>query len=99
MLRNCLKSLRFVPGAAGPEPLVNRLAAEAARTIYIAGGQVFRQVLAARLITDVTISIVPILLGEGVRLFDGAARDVRLDLVDSRMFESGLVQVEYRVRG
>jgi dihydrofolate reductase len=80
-----------------PEPLVERLVSESAGRVYVDGGQVIRQFLAAGLITDMTISIVPIILGEGVRLFDGFGREVRLDLVDSRSFESGLVQVRYGV--
>jgi dihydrofolate reductase len=80
-----------------PAPLVERLATEGANRIYVDGGQVIRQFLAVGLITDLTISIVPILLGEGIRLFGGNARDVQLDLVDSRSFESGLVQVRYGV--
>jgi hypothetical protein len=47
-----------------------------------------------------TISIVPILLGEGIPLFgSGTSGDVNLDLIESRKFRSRLVQVKYRVRG
>ena len=46
-----------------------------------------------------TISIVPILLGDGIPLFgDSTSGDIGLDVVESRSFESGLVQVTYRVR-
>jgi len=76
--------------------LVDRLGAEGVRRAYIDGGEVIRQFLAAGLIDDLTISIVPVLLGEGLPLFGGGA-ERWLRLVESRAFPSGLVQVEYRI--
>jgi dihydrofolate reductase len=84
--------------AGDPAALVDRLTSEGAKRIYVDGGDVIRQFVAAGLVTDMTLSILPILLGEGARLFGGTGRDVRLDLVSSRAFESGLVQLEYRLR-
>ena len=51
----------------------------------------------AGLVDDITVSVVPVLLGDGIRLFATTGKDVRLDLAQSRSFESGLVQNEYRV--
>jgi dihydrofolate reductase len=79
------------------DALVERLDAEGVRRVYVDGGSIIRQFLAAGLLTDMTISIVPVLVGEGIPLFGKTGRDTRLDLVESRAFESGLVQVEYRV--
>ena len=62
------------------------------------GGDVIRQFLAAGLVDDLTLSILPVLLGDGLRLFGATGRDVRLDLVRSRSFPTRLVQNEYRVR-
>jgi dihydrofolate reductase len=82
----------------GPAPaLVARLAAEQARRAYVDGGQVIRQFLAAGLITDLTLSIIPILLGEGVPLFGQTGPELPLTLVSSRAYDSGLVQLEYRL--
>ena len=44
-----------------------------------------------------TLSIVPVLLGEGVPLFGRTGSDVRLELVESQSFASGLVQLRYRL--
>lgn len=82
---------------AGPLPaLLERLGAEGVKRVYVDGGSVIRQFLAEGLLDDLTISLVPILLGEGVPLFGKTGRDVRLELVKTRAFESGLVQLEYR---
>ena len=83
--------------AGEPRALVDRLTGEGAKRIYVDGGVVIRQFIEAGLVSDITISIVPVLLGAGVPLFGDIGGDVRLDLVESRAFESGLVQIEYRV--
>jgi dihydrofolate reductase len=81
-----------------PRVLVEQLADKGAKRIYVDGGNVIRQFVGDDLVTDVTVSLVPVLLGEGIPLFGRLGRDVRLDLVSSRSFQSGLVQIEYRVR-
>lgn len=65
------------------------------RRVYVDGGSVIRQFLAEKILTDVTLSILPIMIGRGVRLFDALPSDVGFRLVDTQSFESGLVQLEY----
>jgi dihydrofolate reductase len=83
--------------AGPPRALVARLSAENARRAYVDGGAVIQQFLADGLINDMTVSIIPVLLGEGIRLFGNTGRDVPLKLVANRAFQSGLVQLEYRL--
>jgi hypothetical protein len=45
-----------------------------------------------------TLSIVPVLLGSGVRLFDGGVGDVALEADGAESFASGLVPLRYRIR-
>jgi len=82
--------------AGTPADLVARLRAEGAKRAYIDGGAVIRQFFAAQLIDDVTLSIVPVLLGDGIRLFGDSEVDLVLD--ESRSWSSGLVQLRYRVK-
>jgi dihydrofolate reductase len=44
------------------------------------------------------VSIIPIVLGEGTALAPKIGRDVRLELIQHQAFESGLVQLRYRVK-
>jgi len=85
----------FFDGSA--EELVGSLREGGARRAYVDGGMVIQQFVAAGLLSDMTISVIPVLLGEGIRLFGKTGRDVPLTLVRSKAFESGLVQLEYRV--
>ena len=79
-----------------PRALVDTLAGS--KRIYVDGGSVIRQFIAEKLVTDLTLSIVPVLLGTGIRLFDRLPSDVRLELLSARDFESGLVQIHYVTR-
>jgi len=84
--------------AARPVDLVRRLGEEGSRRIYVDGGQVISSFLEAGLIDELTISIIPVLIGDGIRLFRGPFADHRLDLVLLRSFPSGLSQLRYTVR-
>ena len=80
-----------------PDKIVASLTREGAKRIYVDGGAVIRTFLTAGLLTDLTVSVVPILLGEGTPLFGHTGPDIRLELVGSRAFESGLLQVAYNL--
>jgi dihydrofolate reductase len=88
----------FASGAPGA--LLDRLGAEGIRRIYVDGGAVIRQFLAADLIDELTLSVIPVLLGDGIRLFgaDAAGSPKRgLRLLGARPFDSGLVQLRYEL--
>lgn len=75
--------------------LGERLAQEGVRRVYVDGGEVIRQFLVARLIDDLTVSIIPVLLGSGIPLFGSGAPEHALSLLESRSYPSGLVQLRY----
>ena len=47
------------------------------------------------LIDELIISIIPILLGDGISLFKGGLQEKKLQLVSADPFEKGLVQLHY----
>jgi dihydrofolate reductase len=60
------------------------------------GGEIVRQALAAGRLDGVAIDLVPILLGDGVRLFDEAAQTVELE--PTRVVEApGVTHMSFRV--
>jgi dihydrofolate reductase len=79
-----------------PAEVVGRLARTGARHAYVDGGALVSAFLAAGLLDGLTVSVVPIVLGEGIRLFQGSPPERQLRLEGSRSFPSGLVQLRYR---
>lgn len=99
------RPLMFPPGvpssvsASSDEPaaLVQRLEAEGARHLYIDGGITIQRFLAAGLINELTITRIPLLLGEGIPLFGPTGGDLPLQHVATRAFPNGFVQSRYRI--
>lgn len=67
--------------------------------IYIDGGQVIQALLAEDLIDEMTITTIPILLGDGIRLFGDPGRPLMFRCTEARTFSNGTVQSRYeRIR-
>ena len=64
---------------------------------YVDGGRLVQSFISEGLIEDLALTIVPILIGTGIRPFGEIRRDIDLGLTDTTTFPSGLVQVRYRV--
>lgn len=87
-----------VTAAAGtPSELVAQLAASGHRHVYVDGGDLIQQFLAAGLIDRLTISRVPVLLGDGISLFGSVPADVHLHHDRTESWSNGLVQTTYSV--
>lgn len=80
-----------------PEALVARLGREGLRHLYVDGGQTIQGFLRAGLLDDITITVIPVLLGSGRPLFGPLAHDVELTLMRSRAYDFGFVQSAYRI--
>jgi dihydrofolate reductase len=68
-----------------------------AKHVYVDGGQVISQFFAAGLIDDLVISVIPVVLGAGLRLFPGGELEHPLTLTSHRSWPSGMVQLRYTV--
>lgn len=65
--------------------------------IYCDGGaEIVHLLLAGSHIDEFIISIIPVLLGGGVSLFRDGRQSAGLELLASRTYESGLVQLHYK---
>ena len=53
-------------------------------------GALVRWLLENELVDEMTLLIVPVVLGQGTRLFPDAGPDIALDLVDSRVDSKGV---------
>lgn len=65
--------------------------------IYIDGGQVIQSFLEEGLVTDMTITTIPILLGDGLRLFGELSQEKHLSLISAKGYDNGFVQSKYEV--
>jgi len=82
---------------AAPREVVERLAARGVGHVYLDGGRTIQGFLAAGLVDRMTISRIPVLLGEGIPLFGALPGDVRLRHNATRSYPSGLVQSDYEI--
>ncbi|QDT64857.1 dihydrofolate reductase family protein [Calycomorphotria hydatis] len=80
-----------------PVALLKRLATEGMHSFYVDGGAVIQSFLRAGLIDEMTITTLPILIGDGIPLFGSLDADVLLELKSSRSFPNGYVISTYRV--
>lgn len=86
---------RFYAGSL-PE-LINQLKAEAGKDIYCDGGaEIVTELLKNDLIDEFIISVIPVLVGDGTRLFKDGRPEQRLELISTKQFDKGLVQLHYR---
>lgn len=76
--------------------LVDLLKEQPGKNIFCDGGaEIVNLFLKAGLFDEITISIIPVLLGGGVRLFQDGGVEQKLKLVSSKSFPKGLVQLHY----
>ena len=65
---------------------------------FVGGGAVSAECLRLGIADEVRYSIMPIVIGDGIRFFDGLDQDVALHLVEAKAYESGMVALRYEVR-
>jgi dihydrofolate reductase len=77
--------------------LVHQLKSESGKNIYCDGGaEIINELLKHDLIDEFIISIIPILVGNGTRLFTDNRPEQHLEFVSSKSFDTGLVQLYYK---
>jgi dihydrofolate reductase len=65
---------------------------------FVGGGEVCGECLRLGLADEVRYSILPILIGDGIRFFEKLDRDVGLHLAEVKAYKSGTVALCYEVR-
>lgn len=80
-----------------PAEIVAQLAAKGAHHLYVDGGITIQRFLRAGLVQRLTITRVPVLIGDGIPLFGALPCDIRLRHLGTKHYPSGLVSSEYQV--
>ncbi len=66
--------------------------------IYLDGGVTVQNFLRAGLVDRLILTIVPVLIGDGKRLFGSLAEDIPLTLIDQHTWPSGMTQLIYDLK-
>ncbi|HJQ70937.1 MAG TPA: dihydrofolate reductase family protein [Blastocatellia bacterium] len=78
---------------------VRALKNESGKDIWLwGGGLLASSLLNENLVDEIGLTIQPVLLGSGIPLFSGVARQVDLELTECKRYNNGLVSVSYRVK-
>jgi dihydrofolate reductase len=79
--------------------LVTSLKSKSGKNIFCDGGaEIVHQLLKEKLFDELILSVVPILVGCGTRLFKDGRPEQELFLASVKNYETGLVQVHYKVK-
>ena len=88
------ESIEFYSGDLNT--LVDEKLAPRYRNIWLVGGAMLSQhFLEQGLVDEIRLTIAPVLLGEGLRLFDGSQKDKRWNLKNVIAYKNGFVELSY----
>ena len=77
--------------------LVHRLKSGNGKGIYCDGGaEVIHELLKHDLVDELIISVIPVLVGNGTRLFKDGRPEQPLELLGAKSYDTGLIQLHYR---
>ncbi len=77
--------------------LVIKLKSENGKNIFCDGGaEIVNELLKNDLLDEIIISVIPIFVGNGTRLFKDGRPEQKLQLVNVKTFDTGLTQLHYK---
>lgn len=89
------KFATFIPG--DPIAFIKELKKQPGKDIWlIGGGKVNSLLWNARLIDEIKLFVMPVLLSDGIDVFEGFPKENELKLLDSHRYESGVVELNYK---
>jgi len=97
---NNLKSRLLINAEVISDPVnfVKKLKDIKGKNIWLLGGsEIITLLMNANLVDEIILSIHPIVLGNGIPLFINI-KEIKLELVKSKKFDNGLLQLKYNVK-
>ncbi len=89
------ENVEFVDGADIPRFVAQLKAASDKHVWLIGGGLLIREFLRLDLIDRFIVTLMPVILGEGIPLFPPTTPQIGLELVENLAFPGGMVQLTY----
>ena len=69
------------------------------KNVWLVGGAVLaRDFIRLKLVDEIRLSVLPIILGDGIPLFDHTGQEQALHLKDVTAYKSGMVELFYEIR-
>ncbi|MCU7795809.1 MAG: dihydrofolate reductase family protein [Candidatus Thiodiazotropha sp. (ex Myrtea spinifera)] len=90
-------SNRVSHSSESPRDLLERLSKAGVTHVYIDGGNTIQRFLSVGLIDEITITVIPVILGDGIPLFGPLENDIHLAHIHTHVFDFGFVQTTYSV--
>ncbi len=79
------------------EKTINEIKAISEKNIWVVGGgEVITRFLNLNAIDEMTLTVISVILGDGVRLFPDQPKETTFKLVDTQFFDSKMVNLVYR---
>jgi dihydrofolate reductase len=79
-----------------PGQIIHHLGEQGYHELYVDGGEVIREFLAEDLVDTMTITWVPIVLGDGIPLFGNSTFRLQFKLMKTEEFNHHLIQAVYK---
>lgn len=92
-----IKEAKLEQMSGTPQQIVAELEKRGLKHAYVDGGVTIQKFLSAGLVDTMTVTRVPVLIGEGIPLFGPVPQDIRLSHVKTKAFSGGLVQSVYEL--
>ena len=79
------------------EDFISALRSDSKKNVWIVGGgQLIQEFLQYDAIDEMTLSIIPVILGKGIGLFQENEKELKFELIKSESFTTGVVNIEYK---
>ena len=94
---SAVRGARVEQMSGPPAEIFSQLSRRGFKHVYVDGGVTVQHFLSAGMIHRITITRVPVLIGDGIPLFGSLPHDVKLRHIGTQTYASGLVKSEYEV--
>ncbi len=94
-LNSVRKDMELYPGEL--TELLTKLHKDGIKHIWIDGGTTISQFLSCQMVDKMTLSIIPVILGSGIPLFNMIDKEIPFRVISSQAYLSGLVQLRYEI--
>lgn len=80
------------------DKLVNERLKPNYKNVWVAGGaMVVKEFIRQKLVDEIRVSILPIILGEGILFFDNIGQEQALHLADTTAYKNGMIELCYKI--